>query len=232
VGRERRIHKRVPFTVDILINNAIMVKGIDISIGGLYVHTGRSFRPGDIVDVTIPLNDQKITVRAEIQHNQEAVGMGIKFIGLTNMHRDMISSFIEQRSARTSKVKTEKDSVLLIEDNDMLRRMHKSKLVLEGFQVIDVDDPMDAIKFLKTETPDLIILNLFIEKMDGFKVLAILRESPQWKDIPVIVFSAKGTQDVIDKVLDAGADEFLVKMMTSPAKLALSAKRVLKRKSG
>jgi PleD family two-component response regulator len=70
-----------------------------------------------------------------------------------------------------------------------------------------------------------------MEKMDGFKVLAILRESPQWKDIPVIVFSAKGTQDVMDKVIDAGAEEFLVKMMTSPAKLANTVKNVLEKKS-
>jgi PleD family two-component response regulator len=229
MGRERRIYKRIPFNVDVLINNAILVKGIDISMGGLYVHTGRSFRPGDIVDVTFPLNGQKLMVKAEIQHNQQAVGMGLKFVALAASQRSSIKNYIEHMRKKKSEVRSEKESVLLIEDNDMQRRMHKSKLVLEGFQVIDVEDGMEAIRLLESETPDLIILNLFMEKMDGFKILAILRESPKWKDIPVIVFSAKGTQDVIDKVTDAGADEFLVKMMTSPAKLAQSAKRVIKR---
>ena len=83
---------------------------------------------------------------------------------------------------------------------------------------------------LKKITPDLIIFDLYMEKMDGFKVLMILKSSPKWKDVPIIVFSSHGTQDVIDKVINAGADEFLLKMITSPSKLAQKAKAVLKQK--
>jgi CheY-like chemotaxis protein len=60
-------------------------------------------------------------------------------------------------------------------------------------------------------------------------VLSILKLHPNWKEIPVIVCSAGGTQDVMQKVIDAGADEFLDKMVTSTEKLVEVAKAVLKR---
>jgi CheY-like chemotaxis protein len=64
--------------------------------------------------------------------------------------------------------------------------------------------------------------------MDGIKLLTILKETPDWMNVPVIVCSGKGTKDVIQKVIDAGADEFLNKMITSPAKLVEVAKAVSK----
>ena len=74
------------------------------------------------------------------------------------------------------------------------------------------------------------ILDLFMEKIDGFKVLKILRNNPKWEGLPVIVFSGRGTADVLEKVTNAGADEFLVKMLTSPAKLANTVKTVLQKR--
>jgi len=105
--------------------------------------------------------------------------------------------------------------------------MNKSKLVMEGFTVLEADNGMDAINMLKYESPDLIILDVFMQKIDGFKVLAIIKESPKWKDVPVIIFSSKGTQDVIEKAMNAGANEFLLKMMTTPVKLSETVKALL-----
>ncbi len=85
------------------------------------------------------------------------------------------------------------------------------------------------MKYLAELSPDLIILDLYMKKMDGFKVLSILKLHPNWKEIPVIVCSAGGTQDVMQKVIDAGADEFLNKMVASPAKLVEVVKAVLNR---
>ena len=225
---ELRTHKRAPFLKDILIDDKILLRAIDISEGGLYVHTGRSFIPGNIVDITLPLKDIKLTVKANIQHNQSGVGMGLKFVDLTEEQKDMIKKYIESAIAKEGADHTGKKCVLLVEDNEMSRRVCKSKLVSEGFQVIEAADGLEAIKFLNDEKPDLIILDLHMEKMDGFKVLAMLRASDQWQNMPVIVYSSKSSQDVINKVIDAGADEFLAKMMTSPAKLTEAVKNLLK----
>ncbi len=228
--KERRNFIRVPFAKDIVINNDITAKSIDLSEGGLYVYTDRLFEAGSMVDVTIPLNGEKLTLKAKIQHTQPSVGMGLKFVYSDDIQRDKIKNLIACKTAKEPQAEKGKKTVLLVEDNETSRDISKSKLILEGFHVVAVEDGIEAIKFLRTETPDLIILDLFMEKLDGFKVLTIIRESPQWKDIPVIVFSVKGTQDVVDKVINAGADEFLVKMITSPKKLFETAKNVLKRK--
>lgn len=229
--KERRKFVRVPFVRDIVINNNIKVKSIDLSEGGLYVYTDRLFEVRSMLDVTIPLNGEKLTLKAMIEHTQPSVGIGLKFIYSDDVQRDKIKNFIERKTAKEPQAEKEKKTVLLVEDNEMSRDISKNKLTLEGFHVVAVEDGIEAIKFLQAKTPDLIILDLFMEKLDGFKVLTIIRESPRWKDIPVIVFSVKGTQDVVDKVINAGADEFLVKMITSPKKLLETARNVLKRKN-
>lgn len=227
MGVENRKHKRIPFTVDVLINNAVLVRGIDISSTGLYVHTGRSFPPGSLVDVTFPLNATKISLRAKVQHNQSGVGMGLKFVNLHESQAALINQFIDNFDHQGHAKRPGKKQVMLIDENDTSRRMNKSKLVMEGFTVLEADNGVDAINMLKYESPDLIILDVFMQKIDGFKVLAIIKESPKWKDVPVIIFSSKGTQDVVEKAMNAGASEFLLKMMTTPVKLSETVKALL-----
>jgi len=226
-GRERRKYKRVPFHEDIQVDDIMQFKGIDISEGGLYVYTDRSFTEGRVVEVTLPAKDAKITVKARVQHNQPGIGMGLQFIELSDEQKATINEIIEASARRTSRIPDKRKKILLIEDNESSRKMSRNKLVQEGFAVIEARDGMEALTLLKEQQPDLIILDLYMEKMDGFKVLSILKITPEWKDLPVIVFSARGEQDVIEKVIHAGANEFLLKMLTTPAKLANTVKTVL-----
>ena len=227
MGMENRKHKRVSFTVDVLINNAVLVKGIDISKSGLYVHTGRSFPAGNVVDVTLPINARKINVKAKVQHNQSGIGMGLKFVNLHEKQAEVINQFIESYNESSHAKPAGKKQVLLVDENETSRRMNKSKLIMEGLTVIEAATGMEAINILKKESPDLIIMDVFMQKIDGFKVLAILKQSPKWKDVPVIIFSSKGTQDVVEKAMNAGASEFLLKMMTTPVKLSDTVKSLL-----
>jgi len=105
--------------------------------------------------------------------------MGLQFVDLTDDQKNTIKEFIAYMVEKKSVIQTDKIRLLLVDENDTSRRINKSKLTLEGFYVIE------AIKFLKEDTPDLIILDLAMRKMDGFKVLSILKESPRWHDIPV-----------------------------------------------
>jgi CheY-like chemotaxis protein len=121
----------------------------------------------------------------------------------------------------------ERKKILLVEDNNTTRQIYKSRLFMEGFSVIEAKNGMDALKFINEEAPDLIILDLYMDEMDGFKVISILRASPQWKKLPVIAISSRGTKDVIEKVINTGANIFLSKMVTTPSKLAETAEAVL-----
>lgn len=228
MGTERRTKKRIPFKDDILINGKMRFKSIDIGKGGIYVYTGRSFDKNTIVNISIPFQDKNITVKGKVQHNQPGIGMGIRFIDLNDEQKAMIEELIKSITSQAVKISDAKKKILLVEDDDKTRRINKSKLFLEGFFVIEAIDGIEAIKLLDKQIPDLIILDLYMEKMDGFKVLSILKMNPKWIDIPVIVFSGRGTQDVIEKVINAGANEFLSKMLTSPSKLAATVKMVLR----
>jgi CheY-like chemotaxis protein len=70
-----------------------------------------------------------------------------------------------------------------------------------------------------TNRPDLILLDLVMPEMDGFKVLQAVRASPALNKIPVIVFSSKGAPEEIQKALQSGANDFLIKATTTPNKV-------------
>jgi len=229
--KERRREKRIPFREDILVNGTTICKGIDISEGGLYIYTDRLFAKNSTIQVTLPFKDKKIIIKAIVQHNQPGIGIGVKFFDLNDMQKAIIQELnkvLLDESAKLIGIH-ERKKILLIEDNDIARQINKNRLSLEGFFVIEARDGIEAMNLLKKQTPDLIIFDLDMKTMDGFKLLSIFKISPQWKNIPVIVFSSRGTKDVIEKVIQAGADEFLSKMVTSPSKLSETAKAILQR---
>jgi CheY-like chemotaxis protein len=224
--KDKRETERYLFKERIFINSSIIFKSVDISEGGLYVYTGRSFERNTILDVTFIRH--RFMVKARVKHNQPGIGMGLQFIDLNEEQRAAIKMVIKEILSKTGRHSQERKKVLLVEDNDLTRSIYRGKLSMEGFSVMEAKDGLVAIKLLKEQPPDLIILDLHLKKMDGIKLLTILKETPDWMNVPVIVCSGKGTKDVIQKVIDAGADEFLNKMITSPAKLVEVAKAVSK----
>ena len=225
--KERRKYNRFPFREDILINNIMQAYSQNISQDGMFLCTANPPEKGSVITVTIPL---KLTVKAVVRNYQPGIGMGIKFIELTDDQKIMIKQLIEEIRPASEKTHLREKQILLIEDNDVSRKIHRTQLVENGFIVVEARDGIEGIKLLKEREPALIILDLYMENMDGFKVLSIIKSRPEWKNISVLVFSARITQDVIDKLISSGADEFLVKQVTSPDMLAEAAKAVLKRK--
>ena len=221
-----RIEVRYPFTGNILLNKQIMVKGIDVSMGGLYVYTGRSFARGMIVDVLVP--DYNFIAKARVQHNQPGVGMGLKFLGMGEVLRNKLRLLIKSIDTGSIDLNTKtKPEVMLIDDNNSARRINKSKLSMEGFSVMETSSGIDAIKMMDERVPDLIVCDTQTEGIDGLKLLSVIRSTPALSKIPVIMLSAAASTDVIDKVYELGADEFMSKSTTSPAALAERVKGVL-----
>ncbi|MFA4917692.1 MAG: response regulator transcription factor [Thermodesulfovibrionales bacterium] len=155
--------------------------------------------------------------------------MGIEFIDVSDSQRAIIKEIIE--SMMLDYKEDRGDKILLIDDHDMSRKINRINLLEGGFLVIEAKDGMEGIKMLREHTPKLIILDLYMGNMDGFKVLSMLKASPKWMNIPVLVFSSSITQDTIDKLISGGADEFLLKTETTPAKLIETVKAMLSRKS-
>lgn len=121
--------------------------------------------------------------------------------------------------------------LLLVEDSKAIQQMYKNKLTLEEFVVLTADNGMEAIKILAQEKPDVILLDLMMPIMDGYKVLQIIKSNQNLAKIPVLVFSAKGQPEEVEKALALGAAGYIVKATTKPNEVIEKIKIAITEKS-
>ncbi len=220
---ERGKHNSFAYNETVLINNSIKVQCGNISEDGLFVYLTRTLLPGSTVKVTFTGGD--LSVMALVQDVTES-GMRLMFTGMKPEQIEGIGRICRHAEAAASAGKT-KPTVLMVDDSESVRRLNKAKLAAEGFSVLEADDGVAALKILQSEKPDIILLDLHMDKMDGYKVLSFVRQKPGLEDIPVVVFSSKFSAEEQTRALEAGATEFLAKMTTSPAKLSGIVKNIL-----
>jgi CheY-like chemotaxis protein len=103
--------------------------------------------------------------------------------------------------------------ILVVDDDWKSRNMLRRTLAREGWTVAEAGDGREAVRQIESARPALVLLDLMMPEMDGFEVLERMRAEPAWRDIPVIVVTAKDlTQDEIEqlngrvvKILQKGA---------------------------
>lgn len=98
-----------------------------------------------------------------------------------------------------------------VDDDNTIRDIEVYTLTQTGFQAKGFADGISMLHALKTEKPELIVLDIMLPGKDGTQVLKEIRSNPETRKIPVIMATAKGTE--MDKIqgLDTGADDYLVK---------------------
>jgi CheY-like chemotaxis protein len=101
--------------------------------------------------------------------------------------------------------------VLLVDDEDMLRKVMKDLLEREGYNVVEARDGVEALDQVDRYGPDIIVLDLNLPGLDGYGVLSHLRSRPATADIPVMVLTARGDEENEVRVFEHGADDFLSK---------------------
>ena len=101
--------------------------------------------------------------------------------------------------------------VLLVDDEDSLRKVMKELLERDGYIVSEARDGAQALDQIDRMGPDIIVLDLNLPGLDGYGVLSHLRSRPATAAIPVIVLTAKGDEDNEVRVFELGADDFLTK---------------------
>jgi type II secretory ATPase GspE/PulE/Tfp pilus assembly ATPase PilB-like protein/CheY-like chemotaxis protein len=101
--------------------------------------------------------------------------------------------------------------VLLVDDEDSLRRVLKELLERDGYIVSEARDGVQALDQVDRVGPDIVVLDLNLPGLDGYGVLSHLRSRPATASIPVIVLTAKGDEDNEVRVFELGADDFLAK---------------------
>jgi CheY-like chemotaxis protein len=221
-----RKKQRVMLEKEIIINNIIKGHILDISEGGMYVHTQAEFIPKSVLDLKFSLCDKQVTVKGAVQHVEEGVGIGIKFINLSVEDYTCIKGVLHNGSQVKAK-ETGAKKILIVDDHEQSRTMYRTKLISEGYSTTEALNGTEAFKKLQETRFDLVILEVWVEGLDGFKILQIMKINPLMKDIPVLILSARSTPADSQKAITLGARDYLVKMTTTPAKLAEKVKSIL-----
>lgn len=115
--------------------------------------------------------------------------------------------------------------ILVVDDEPRMIGFIRMNLELEGYQVIEAHNGLEALEAIRTQLPDLVLLDVMMPQLDGFETLRMLRE---FSSIPVIMLTAKGEED--DKVygLELGADDYVTKPFSS-RELSSRVRAVLRR---
>lgn len=98
--------------------------------------------------------------------------------------------------------------------------MYRLKLELDGYRVSTAADGEDGLRKAGELRPDIIFLDIRLPKMDGFEVLRHLRSQETTRQIPVIILSNYGEDDLVARGLRLGAHEYLIKARTTPSSLS------------
>lgn len=115
--------------------------------------------------------------------------------------------------------------ILVVDDEPRMIGFIRMNLELEGYQVLEAHNGLQALESIRTQLPDLVLLDVMMPELDGFETLRMLRE---FSSIPVIMLTAKGEED--DKVygLELGADDYVTKPFGS-RELSSRVRAVLRR---
>ena len=118
--------------------------------------------------------------------------------------------------------------ILIIEDDKFLRELITQKVGQEGYEVLGAVDGEEGLKMAGEEQPSLILLDLILPTMGGFDVLRKLKEQEETKNISVIILSNLGQKEDIDKGMQLGATDYMVKAHFTPGEIIEKIKSVMK----
>lgn len=121
-----------------------------------------------------------------------------------------------------------KGTILVVDDEEDILELIRYNLTKEGYRVVCAPSGESAIQMARSESPDLIVLDLMLPGIDGLDVCRVLKNDPKTKLITVIMLSAKGEEADVVTGLELGADDYITKPF-SPRVLLARVKTALRR---
>lgn len=119
------------------------------------------------------------------------------------------------------------ESILVVEDTELLRRIYTDKLTQEGYKVTQAADGLEALNVVRSQPLDLILLDLVMPRMSGLEALEALKRDPRTRDIPVIILSNLGQDTDMQRGLEMGAVDYLIKNSAKPADVSAKIRATL-----
>ena len=105
----------------------------------------------------------------------------------------------------------EKSRILLIDDHQTVFRLLEAIVRIRGYKLLYAESGQQGIVMARKEQPDMILLDVMMPDLDGFKVCQYLKENDDTKDIPIMFLTARGAEDDLETGRKAGADGFMTK---------------------
>ncbi|MFA5375510.1 MAG: response regulator transcription factor [Dehalococcoidia bacterium] len=126
-----------------------------------------------------------------------------------------------------------KGKILLIEDDSALRSVYADAIAADGYTVVTAEDGEQGWALVRTEKPDVVLLDLILPKLPGFEVLKNIRANAGTSDTIVLIMSVMGEHRHIEKAMELGANDYTVKGSSTPREVlgkieALLTKRLIK----
>ena len=112
---------------------------------------------------------------------------------------------------KSDKVNEDVKRVIIVEDEEKLANNLAEKMRGEGFNVTAVYNGEEGLDLIRSDKPNLVVLDIMLPGLDGLSICRMLRNDPNTAEIPVIILTARGTE--VDKIvgLESGADDYIVK---------------------
>jgi DNA-binding response OmpR family regulator len=109
--------------------------------------------------------------------------------------------------------------VLIIEDDNMISSMYRTKLEQDGYEVVIANNGAEGLDKVRESMPDIILLDVIMPQLDGFTVLKELRENMNI-NVPIVMLTNLGTEEDQKKGNDLGASDYLVKANLTPSQVS------------
>ena len=116
--------------------------------------------------------------------------------------------------------------ILLVDDDESVLKIFGTSLKSQGFEVITASNGNQGIEKAKTQLPDLILLDQVLPDIQGNEVLHTLKNDPQTKDLTIAMLSNFGQNDLIQKAINEGAVDYLLKYQITPEYLGQKVKEI------
>ncbi|MFO7695500.1 MAG: ATPase, T2SS/T4P/T4SS family [Vicinamibacterales bacterium] len=152
----------------------------------------------------------RAAMRAGGHRTMREVALSLVESGVTSIEEINRVLADESDTPESSRV-PDRQRVLVVDDDRTIRLMVRRLLEKDGFEVIEGENGREAIELATRERPNLLLIDLMMPEMDGYQAIGALRNDARFRALPVVVLTAEGEAGVEERVLELGADDYVLK---------------------
>jgi len=102
-------------------------------------------------------------------------------------------------------------TILVVDDKPQIQQLYRAMLRRGGYEVVGASNGLEALRAMENHFPDLVLLDMAMPEMDGVAFLQIVRQTPEWASVPVILITAFATEAKVELAHSLGAVDHFVK---------------------